>query len=278
MHLGIKTTLFAIGLFLLGGGSALAGWETGAKIGFDSNVNRSIAGNAKGDSFLSAYAGFGREPSGDLRQDWFFSALAEGTAHANVSDLDSLSATLSPGMVFSLRPSWTLSVAPFLQGKSVKDSNQSAMAIGGRISMKQRLEDDLSLGEYYAYTSSHANANVFSYNEHALGLTLGKTFSDRLSGDVGYEYGRGDSYRSEGTSAAFTGMGGFGSGMTQMFSSTFGTNVVRERVTRNTLGASAEYDWTKSLFSAASYAYTVRRGDLGSSTSHTGFAGLGYRF
>jgi hypothetical protein len=278
MSHGNKVSLFAIALFLLASGQASAGWETGAKAGFDTNVNRSIAGSEKSDSFLSAYAGYGREPSGDYRQDWFFTAIAEGTAHANVSDLDSMSATVSPGMIFNLRPSWTLSVSPFLQGKSVKDGNQSAVAIGGRLQMKQRLQDDLRLGEYYVYTDSHANADVFSYKEHVLGLTLGKTFTDKLSGEVGYEYGRGDSFRSIGGTATPGGTGGMGGGKSQMFSSAFGADVARERVNRHSISASAEYDWTQALFSVASYSYSIRRGDLGDSNSHSGFAGLGYRF
>lgn len=273
-----KTVWFlAIGFVLSASGRALAGWETGAKVGFDTNVNRSIAGSGKSDGYFSAYAGYGREPSGDQRHDWFFTAVAEGTAHANVSDLDSLSATVAPGLIFTLRPAWTLSVSPFLQVKRVKDGNQSAVAAGGRLQMKQRLQDGLSLGEYYVFTDSRADADVFSYKEHVLGATLGKTFSDKLSGEVGYEYGRGDSFRSVGGTAT-GGTGGMGGGMSQMYSTTFGGNLARERVNRHSIGASAEYDWTPSLFSAASYTWSVRRGDLGSSPSHTGFAGLGYRF
>lgn len=36
-----------------------------------------------------------------------------------------------------------------------------------------------------------------------------------------------------------------------MFSSVFGTVVVRERVNRHTIGVSAGIDWTKSIFSPA---------------------------
>ncbi|HEY3490120.1 MAG TPA: hypothetical protein VGK27_08380 [Candidatus Deferrimicrobiaceae bacterium] len=271
-----------IGLFLLAGTPAIAGWEAGAKAGFDTNVSRTIGGSGKSDGFLSAYAGYGREPSGDESRDWFFTAIADGTAHANVSDLDSVSATVAPGLVFKLRPSWTLSVSPFLQAKGVKDSNQSAFDAGGRLQMKQRLQDDLVLGEYYVYTNSHASSDVFSYSEHALGVTLGKTFSEKASAEIGYEYGRGDSFRSTGNSSAggggVGGMGGIGSGMPRMFSSAFGSEVVRDRVNRHSVGVSAEYDWTRSIFTAANYTFTTRRGELGSSAAHTGYAGLGYRF
>lgn len=269
---------FIIGVFLPGSGQALAGWDTGVKAGFDSNVSRSISGNGKSAGFFSAYAGYSREPSGDHRQDWFFTVVGEGTAHTTVSDLDSISATFSPGWILFLRPAWTFSVSPFLQGKSVQDGNQSAVAVGGRLQMKQRLQDDLTLGEYYAYTDSHAHADVFSYGEHVLGVTLGKTFSSKISGELGYEYGRGDSFRSVGGSPAAGGAGGTVGGMSHMFSSAFGSEVFRERVTRHSIGASAEYDWTQALFSTAGYTYTSRQGELGSTSSHYGFAGVGYRF
>jgi hypothetical protein len=63
-----------------------------------------------------------------------------------------------------------------------------------------------------------------------------------------------------------------------MFSTAFGAEVIRERVDRNAVGVTAGIDWTKSVFSVAGYTFTDRRGDLGSSTSHSGFLGVGYRF
>lgn len=67
-------------------------------------------------------------------------------------------------------------------------------------------------------------------------------------------------------------------GMQPMFSTAFGTEVIREQVDRHAVGVSAGIDWTKSIFSAAGYTFTNRRGELGSSGSHAGFLGVGYRF
>lgn len=278
MNFRIAVSISLFGLSLSGSGQAYAGWDAGVKAGLGTNVSRSISGNGQSDGFLSAYAGFGRQPSGDHRQDWFFTTVGEGTVHTDIPDLDSISATVSPGWIISLQPSWAFSVSPFLQVKSVRDGNQSAVAVGGRIQLKQRLQYDLTLGEYYAYTDSHAHADVFSYGEHVLGLTLGKTFGSKVSGEVGYEYGRGDSFRSVGDSASAGGIAGTGGGMSHMFSSAFGSEVFRERVTRHSVGVSAEYDWTQSLFSSAGYTYTARQGESGSTSSHDGFAGIGYRF
>jgi hypothetical protein len=65
-----------------------AGWEAGTKVGFDTNLSRSVR-DGKGDSYLSAYAGYSREPSGETRLDWIFAAVAEGTVYARLDDLDS---------------------------------------------------------------------------------------------------------------------------------------------------------------------------------------------
>src|SRR5512141_293039 len=59
----------AVGMLLMAAGSAVAGWEAGTKLGFDSNVGRSIQGG-KSDAYLLAYAGFNREPSGESRGAW----------------------------------------------------------------------------------------------------------------------------------------------------------------------------------------------------------------
>jgi hypothetical protein len=265
-------------IFLPGGDLAFAGWETGAKVGFDTNVSRSISGG-ESDEYLLGYAAYGREPSGETRLDWSFSAVGEAAAYASLNDLDYAAITFSPGLVYFNRPGWILSAAPFLQAKGVRDSNQSAIAFGGKLLFRQRLPSDFYAGEYYAYTDSRANADTFSFTEHAVGVLLGRTWTRTFHTEIGYEFSRGDSFRSVGASPSGPGgTGGFGGGMHSMFSSAFGTEVIRERVDRHAVGVSAGIDWTKSIFSAAGYTFTTRRGDLGSSGSHAGFLGIGYRF
>lgn len=262
---------------LVEAGSVSAGWETGAKVGFDTDVSRSISGG-ESDEYLLGYAAYSREPSGEARLDWSFSAVGESAAYANLSELDYAAVTFSPGLVYFNRPGWIISAAPFLQAKGVRDSNQSAIAFGGKLLFRQRLPSDFYLGEYYAYTDSRANADTFSITEHALGAFLGRNWTSTFSTEIGYEFSRGDSFRSVEASPSIPGgTGGFG-GEHHMFSSAFGTEVVRERVDRHAIGVSAAIDWSKSIFSAAGYTFTNRRGDLGSSGSHAGFLGVGYRF
>ncbi len=265
-------------IFLLGGDLAFAGWETGAKVGFDTNVSRSISGG-ESDEYLLGYAAYSRGPSGETRLDWSLSTVGEAAAYASLNDLDYAAITFSPGLVYFYRPGWILSAAPFLQAKGVRDSNQSAIAFGGKLLFRQQLPSDFYAGEYYAYTDSRANADTFSFTEHALGAFLGRKWTRTFYTEIGYEFSRGDSFRSVGTSTSLQGgTGGFGGGMHSMFSSAFGTEVVRERVDRHAVGVSAGIDWTKSIFSAAGYTFTNRRGDLGSSESHAGYLGVGYRF
>jgi hypothetical protein len=49
-------------------------------------------------------------------------------------------------------------------------------------------------------------------------------------------------------------------------------------VDRQSLGISAGIELTRSIFSHISYTYTTIKGDLGTSTDHSGFLGLAYRF
>lgn len=276
----IRRLAFCVGVVaaisLVEAGSVSAGWETGAKVGFDTDVSRSISGG-QSDTYLLGYAAYGREPSGETRLDWSFSAVGEAAAYASLSDLDYAAITVSPGLVYFYRPGWILSAGPFLQAKGVRDANQSAIALGGKLLFRQRLPSDFYLGEYYAYTDSNANADTFSFTEHTLGAFLGRNWTRTLYTELGYEFARGDSFRSLDGSPSFSGgMGGFGED--HMFSSAFGSELVREKVNRHAIGILAGINWTKSIFSAAGYTYTNRRGDLGSSGSHAGFLGVGHRF
>jgi hypothetical protein len=277
----IRRIAFCLGVVatvsLLERASASAGWETGAKVGFDTNISRSIS-DGESDQYLLGYAAYGREPSGESRLDWSFSAVGEAAAYASLSDLDYAAVTVSPGLVYFNRPGWILSAGPFLQAKGVRDSDQSAVAFGGKLLFRQRLPSDFYAGEYYVYTDSRANAETFSYTEHALGALLGRHWTRTFYTEIGYEFSRGDSFRSVAHSPSVPGGPGGLEGEHHMFSSTFGTDVFRDRVDRHAVGVSAGIDWTKSIFSAAGYTYTNRRGDLGSSGSHAGFLGIGYRF
>ncbi len=253
-----------------------AAWEAGAKVGFDSNVNRAVTGG-ESDAYLGAYLHYAREATGETRLDWTFSASLDGNAFLNNNDLSNGSLTLAPGFTFFPYLTWTINVSPFVQGKAVADSEQSAVAFGAKVSLKQPIGQSVYLGEYYLYTDSRANEDIYSYTENALGIYLGVNWTRSFFSEVGYEFARGDSFRSV-PNAASSGSGGKGKGKQQQFSSTFDNLVIKEKVDRNSLGFMAGIELAPSLFSNFSYTYSTLKGDLGTSIDHTGYIGLSYHF
>lgn len=269
----LLAVLYSLIFVIAGGTVADAGWEVGTSIGFDTNVDRSIDGG-RSDGFLTAYGGFAHAPSGDKRWGFAFSATVEGTAYARTSDLDSVSATAAPGFVYVPRALWTVTISPFLQAKEVRDSDQSAVAVGGKAAVEERLLRNLYLGQYYVYTDSRAHTDTYSFSDHTLGAYLGVAASASLHAELGYAFTHGDSFRSVGTGS----VPAAGFGMHRIFSSAFGTDVVRETVDRHAVSVTVAKNWSASLFSRAGYTLTATEGSLGSSVSHAGFAGIGYRF
>jgi hypothetical protein len=151
-----------------------AAWETGGKVGFDSNVNRAINGGDS-DTYLGGYLLYSKEATGETRLDWTLSASMEGNGFLKNNDLSNAYFTLAPGITFFPYLTWSLNVSPFVQGKTVADSDQSALAFGAKVSLKQPIGKNLYLGEYYIYTDSRANEDVYSYTENALGIYLEST-------------------------------------------------------------------------------------------------------
>lgn len=270
---------------------ARAEWETGARVGFDSNVDRAVTGaDAQSDSYLSAHLSFVKGPSGESRLNWAFEATVLGAAYARLSDLSFGQLSVSPALVYFPHRSWSISIAPFLEGKIVGDPDQSALAFGAKVMMRQQLHPKLYLGEYYVYRDSRAHVDTYSYTENALGIILGVNWARNVFTELSYEYSYGDSFRTVGSSSSYlTGQGqrnGQGQGRGQgsqkgrdpTYSSTFNQVIVREKVDRHAVGILLGIDWTAALFSTAGYTYTTWSGDSGSSISHTGSISLGYRF
>jgi hypothetical protein len=266
-------------IFLLVPMQGHGGWETGGKGGFNSNVDRAVDGG-KSDTFLTGYLSWWKGASGDSRVDWTMSAALEGTAYASVTGLDNAAITVSPGLTLFPYLGWAVNLSPFVQGKAVSDEDQSALTLGGKISLNQPISKHFYAGEYYVYRDSQAEEDVYSYTENALGAFLGVKWAKTFFSEVGYEYSHGDSFRS--VSSPGTGPnGGNGQGPGNgqgRYSSTFGTNVVKEKVDRHSFGITAGVDLAKSIFTQISYVYTIVKGDLGNSTDQQGSIGLGYRF
>ena len=268
-----KATAFLAGWLLACAIPASAGWEAGGKIGFDSNVNRAAVGG-EGDGFLAAYAAYLREPSGERRYGATGLASLEAGRYFEFTDLSYAAVTVAPGIVYFPRWWLTLSVGPFLRGRIVQDSDQSAVSFGGKIAFRERIRPNLLLGQYYLFTDHRAEADVFSYTEHALGISIGGNLSKKMYGEAGYEFARGETFLTVATAAPSS----EGSGMHRMFSGAFHSDVVREDVDRHALSFSTSVALSSSAFLQAGYVFSAYDGERSSFHSHSGYAGAGYRF
>jgi hypothetical protein len=268
--------LFLMGILMAISLPVYAAWETGAKVGFDSNVNRAINGGDS-DTYLGGYLLYSKEPTGQTRLDWTLLASMEGNGFLKNNDLSNAYLTLAPGITFFPYLTWSVNISPFVQGKAMADSDQSALAFGAKVSLVQPIGKNVYMGEYYIYTDSRANEDVYSYAENALGIYLGINWTRTFFSEVGYEYSRGDSFQTIGTSST-TSTGWMGRGKQRRYSSTFGTEVFKDKVDRHSVGLTAGIELIPSLFSNFSYTYSTMKGDLGTSIDHTGFMGLSYHF
>ena len=287
-HLAWIVLVFAV-MALHPPGTVFAGWETGAKAGFETNVNRSVV-DGESDTCLNAYGAYLRRGDGEHRLDWTFSAVLEGVAYAKTVGLDYGSVSLAPGAIYVVRPGWTVSISPFLQAKTVRDSDQSSRAFGARADLRQEFPEKLYLGEFFSYIDSRANVDTYSYREVATGALFGVNWTSATFTEIGYRYSHGDSFLSVGTISSTSGGGGGGGagpggggsgyqgGTAPRFSSTFGNDVVKDLVDTHSVEISAGIDWTRSLFSVANFAWQATRGDVGTARSLSGYAGIGYRF
>ena len=262
-----------LGLVLAQGSRAYASWEVGARGGFDSNVSLSV-NDGKEDAYLTGYVSFFREPSGESRLGWHLASTLEGSAYLELNDLNGASASVAPGLTFVPFPGWSLEAGPFLQGKIVKDSEQSALTFGGKVNLWQQLGGRFYTGEHYIYQDSRADTETFSFTEHTVGVLLGVNWTRRFYTEASYDFSYGDSFVTLSTSTTVV----EGRGRHRRASQVFGGEVVREKVARHALGASLGIDWTEALFSRAGYTYTLMDGDLGSADVHSTYAEMGYRF
>ncbi len=251
---------------------AHAAWETAARAGYESNVDRAVD-DGSGDMILAAHAEWVRMPSPGKRLGWTLAVLAEGVAYADYSDLSSLGAALEPGIVYRPGRSVTLLLSPVLSGTAVRDEDQSAVAFGGKTVVEERVSRSLFLGQYYAYTDSRAGEDVYSFAEHAIGIYAAVTAKKGRYGQAGYEFSRGDSFRTRSLSFAPPSPGPGGGSRSNAFS----REVFKEEVDSHTASLRLGAGWPSGWFVEGEYSFLYVTGDSGSSEDHRFFAGLGYR-
>jgi hypothetical protein len=252
-------------------------WDFGAKLGYESNVNRSLD-DAQADTIFTAYAAYDRSLSGESRLDWTLRAALSGSAYASDSDLNQVTGTIAPGISVLLSPVWSLNVSPFLRGKAVSDSEQSAITYGVRATLSQRWNPRFYTGQYYIYTNSNADEEVYSYYENAVGILAGVNWTPAFFTEIGYEYAHGDSFVTTNSPITAASLPGRGRGYSYGYSTAFNALVIKETVDRHSYGINAGYDFNKAFFALLGYTYTIESGDLGSLDNQSVFIGLGYRF
>ena len=292
-------TIFGSILFLLSP-DAFAGWEIGAKAGYDSNIDRAVDGG-RSDSYMTGFLSFTREPSEGTDTGWSLNLGLEGTSYADSTYLNYGMASITPAIIFYPNPRWRIDISPFINATGISDEEQSAIAAGGEISMKQLWgQSRYYTGEYFVYTDSRADVDIYSYKEKAAGLFAGVNWTDAFWSEIGYEFSRGDSFRAVGVvtttqvsmaqismAQAGNGQGGNGQGGTGQgstgsssprYSQAYNEYIINEPVDRQTIGINMGYQFTRHIFSFFNYAYTSYKGDAGTSESHAGTIGIGYSF
>lgn len=300
----ILSALFT-SIFILASIDAFAGWETGAKAGYDSNIDRAVEGGMS-DSYMTGFLSFMREPGEGTDTDWSLKVGLEGARYADSTYLNYGTASLAPAIIFYPGPSWRVDISPFINATRVSDEEQSAVAAGGELSMKQLLGRGFYVGEYFVYTDSRADVDIYSYKEKAAGLYAGRNWTDAFWSEIGYEFSRGDSFRaveevtttevitsqivaSQAGSGGNGGNGGQdgagqgadrqgGMGSSSRYSQAYNEYIINEPVDRQTIGVNMGYQFTSHVFSFVNYAYTTYKGDAGTSKSHTGAIGIGFNF
>lgn len=255
--------------------SAMADWETGARFGYDSNIDRTLTDEIS-SSYESAYISFSRAGTSESRLNWFITAAVEGTVYNKTSDLNSGDITIVPGLYYIPHRLISVTIAPFFQVKAVKDNDRNAVSLGGKITLREQLHSDIYLSQYFLYRNYEASLDTYSYEENAVGLIAGFTLTPRFSAEIAYEYSTSDSYQiiSVGNRNGNGGGGpGPGPGPHNVPMLT-----IKEPVDRHAVGLNLNFTISKSLFSFANCTYMMIKGKSDNSSAYFGNIGVGYRF
>lgn len=275
--------------------ASFAGWDVAARVGYDSNVLRSID-NEVGDGFAGARASFSLEPSRESRASFIFSAEVDAVAYDTYDALNGISLTIAPGLeyVFGSRVSATIS--PFLTAKATNDPDQSAFGFGGRAALSVDVAERATVSAAYSYADTRARVETYSSAEHEVGMSLAVRPVDKVFVEVGGRLSRGETFRVASTSsssvtpslapatrAGFGGGAGFGAGSggtgtDPIYSSSFNSDVVRDLVDGRTFGATLGVDWTGRFSTIGSFVFSELDGDIGVSRSQVGSLECTFRF
>lgn len=278
MKTGTAGVLLPLVCFFILAGAALAngGWESSLRLGYDSNIDRSLTDEIS-DSYVSANLSLSREPTGESRLDWFITTSVGGTLYSKESDLNYGELTVAPGVLYVPHRLVSVTLSPSVQVKGAHDSDRNVVSFGGTITVREQVTKDFYLSQYYLYENNSASADTYSFEQNAVGFTAGITWTTRFFTELMYEYSGSDAYRivpvesSTGHGKGDRGGRGKRGHKRTNFSST-------EPVERHAIGVNLNLTVTKSFFLYGNYSYMAIKGESGSSLAHSGHIGLGYTF
>ncbi len=258
---------------------AQASLEVLAKAEFDSNVNRGI-NQSKGDGIFTVQFDLEKPATGETRLEWVYAASLQAASYVQFDELNYAEFSISPGILYHKHITVTAALYPFIQIRAVRDSAQSAVTVGAQASLSEQVSSVLSLTQYYAYRQAFARDDTYSYGMHSAGLVGALVLTRNLLADLSYEFGYGDSFRCIGPAKGQGEHRGQGSGQRghSSFSPAFGQGIIKEKVTRHSLGIGSKLDLGRAWFCVFKYAYTSWRGDSGTSSAHIGSFSIGRRF
>ncbi len=304
-HFNLLLLTVLASIFILSSHDVFAGWETGAKAGYDSNIDRAVEG-AMSDTFMTGFLSYSREIGEGTGADWSISLGLEGARYADSTYLNYAMASIKPAIIFYPNNRWRIDISPFIQATGVSDEEQSAFAAGGEISTKQLWGRRYYSGEYFVYTDSRADVDIYSYREKAAGAYAGVNWTDAFWSEISLEFSRGDSFRAVEeiittgvvTGQIFTsqaggggqggngqageggqgGAGQYGTGNSPRYSEAYNEYIINEPVDRQTIGVNMGYQFNRHLSLFVNYSHIAYNGDAGDSESHASTIGIGYNF
>lgn len=128
------------------------------------------------------------------------------TAYARLTDLDRVFLVATPALDYVLTPAVAVRLALIVEGQVVSDGDQSAIAWGGNLRLRERLARSVDLAEYVSYRDQSARAAEYSGTKSAVGVFLRVFLGERWLVGAGAEYAHGDFFASDAQGLASSGM------------------------------------------------------------------------
>lgn len=253
-------------------------WEAGVKLGHYSNVYQSMD-DEESDWYVSPLLAYSNATKPENGLALTFQGVLDAYAYRDETDQNSVALTLTPGLWYEPQQSWQVRVQPFVQMKIVDDSDQSASAYGGTLSLDHQWSPMFSSGVYLRYLDSHADEHAYSTDEIGVGASLGVNFTKAWFGSCWYEYAQGSGYQTVTNTSSLPG----GWNLVDQYilhnaGSRTNTVVLNDDQDINSFGLRTGYAWTPTITTELGYVHRDYDSDWGDVTSNEVSCGVYFRF